>query len=85
MIGAHASARPTAPPRWIYSLYIYIQNVIFFTEKAVSFSVLFTLKCLYRDNAKKFTLINLFCKNVMLFTKKYVFDAVYVKSNNITC
>ena len=35
---------------------------------------------------KKFTSVCLSCKGVILFSKIfYVFDAVYVKSNNISC
>ena len=39
-----------------------------------------------RDNAKKFTSVDLSYKGVILFSKIfYIFDVVYVKSNRILC
>ena len=39
-----------------------------------------------RDNAKKFTSVDLSCKGIILFTKIfYIFDVVYVKLNRISC
>ena len=53
------------------------------------FLVLFCSRCtayIVRDNAKKFTLVGLSYKGIILFSKIfYMFDVVYVKSNSISC
>ena len=60
-----------------------------FSEKGVSCSILFTpyrTAYIVRDNAKEFTSEGLSYKDLILFSKTfYLFDAVYVKSNRISC
>ena len=54
--------------------------MIVFSEKGVSFSLLFTSYAyIVRDNAKTFTSVGLSCKDVILFLKNYMFNVVYVK------
>ena len=57
-------------------------NLIVFSEKGVSCSVLFTSRrtaYIVRDNAKKFTSVGLSYMGLILFTKIfYVFDVAYV-------
>ena len=59
-----------------------------FLRKGVFFVPVCSRRTAYivRDNAKTFTPVGLSYKDVILFSKIfYVFDAVYVKSNRITC
>ena len=78
------------------SIYIYIYiythticglNLIVFSEKGVSCSVLFTSYCLYRQRlCEKITSVGLSYKEVILFSKIFcVFYVVYVKSNRVAC
>ena len=44
------------------------------------------LHIIVRDNTKKFTSVSISYMGLILFSKIfYVFDVVYVKSNNISC
>ena len=58
-----------------------------FLRKKKVFISLFCSCCtvyIIRDNAKIFTRVGLCSKDIILFSKNFVFDVVYVKSNNIS-